>query len=203
MVKCNESLLSPREKRSIVRGVNKKYSDKNLTDEDMSHLIDEAMVTALKQRRPRSVYSALQTKPYRRRAPGRVVRETELECADDFSPLVESGRLESFLETEEEHCSAFEVETSSESNSATSERDDSEKDEVTSEGKLSTSGTGSSYDGCSEKESPDDNAQVEDTSSEDTSVECVQESDSDSYDDLDDDASIIGVVRRFCCGRRH
>jgi len=194
MVKCNESLLSPREKRIIVRNVNKKYKDHNLTDEDMTTLIDEAMVTAMKVRRPRSVYSALQNKPYlRRRVPGSVVRETELEDAEDFIPLSTSGHLNAFLETDE-HCSAFEVETSSESNSASSERGDSEEKEVTSEDKLSTSGTDSDYDGCSEKESP-----VEETSSADTSIGCAQESDSD--DDLDDDG-VIGMVRRFCCGRR-
>ena len=204
MVKCNESLLSPREKRSIVRGVKNKYKDKNFTDEDMKNIIDEAMANAVKVRSPKRLYCLSQSKPYqRRRIPGSVVRATETE---DFIPLSTSGHFKAFLE-EEEHGSAFEVETSSEERVSTSEGGDSE-DKVTpsegddSEDKVSPSesdGTeGSEDEGSEEEKEP-----AAEASSEGTSVGCIQESDSDSYDDLDDDDSIIGQVRRFCCGRRY
>jgi hypothetical protein len=215
MVKCNTSLLSPREKRSIVRGVNKKYKDKNLTDEDMKHMIEEAMARAIKYSAPKRVYSVIQAK---RTLAG---REAELECADDFIPLSTDGLLNTFLETDT-HCSAFELESSSEDKTTTSEtgsvedkgstsergsveeKVDSSK-EASVEEEVSTSGqVGSEHDSSDDRSSDEEREPPQlEPPSEDTSVKGVQESDSDSYEDLDDDDSIIGLVRRFCCGRRH
>jgi hypothetical protein len=211
MVKCNTSLLTPREKRSIVRGVNKKYKDRNLTDEDMNHMIEEAMAAAIRYRGPKRVYSIIQTK---RRVPGSVVRETELKCAEDFIPLSTNEGLKNFLE-EEGHCSAFEIETSSEDKTTGSETGSVEakgdgvaaEDEGVEE-KVSTSGMGGSQHDSSQHDSSQHDSSDEECyelpqpSSEDSSVEAVQESDSDSDEDLDEGHGILGIVRRFCCGRR-
>jgi hypothetical protein len=201
MVKCNTSLLTPREKRSIVRGVNKKYKDRNLTDEDMNHMIEEAMAAAIRYRGSKRVYSIIQTK---RRVPGSVVRETELKCAEDFIPLSTNEGLKNFLE-EEGHCSAFEIETSSEDKTTGSETgsveakgDGVEHNDEDVEEKVSTSGMGGSQHDSSDEEC----CELPQPSSEDSSVEAVQESDSDSDEDLDEDHGILGMVRRFCCGRR-
>jgi len=234
MVKCSTSLLTPREKRSIVRGVNKKYKDRNLTDEDMNHMIEEAMAAAIRYRGSKRVYSIIQTK---RRVPGSVVRETELKCAEDFIPLSTNEGLKNFLE-EEGHCSAFEIETSSEHKTTGSETgsveakgdgvehndegveakgdgveakgdgvaamdDDVESNDEDVEEKVSTSGMGGSQHDSSEHDSSDEECYgLPQPSSEDSSVEAVQESDSDSDEDLDEDPGILGIVRRFCCGRR-